>query len=138
MTSQRLLEGVQHKLMLKLLEFDYDIQYNRGQDNKVADALSRKDSLLQTSDQCNATSEAIPSWITDIEVSYAHDPKCCKLLQQLSVQADSKPNYTLQAGILHYKGRIYVGEATELRSKILQSFHASVFGGPFWQKSNIS
>ena len=28
--SQRLLEGIQHKLMLKLLEFDYTIEYKKG------------------------------------------------------------------------------------------------------------
>jgi hypothetical protein len=42
LTSQRLLEGVQHKLMLKLLEYDYSIEYKKGSDNTVADALSRR------------------------------------------------------------------------------------------------
>ena len=40
--SQILLEGIQHKLMLKLLEFDYLIEYKKGSDNVVADALSRQ------------------------------------------------------------------------------------------------
>jgi hypothetical protein len=30
LSSQRLLEGIQHKLMLKLLEFDYLIEYKQG------------------------------------------------------------------------------------------------------------
>jgi hypothetical protein len=42
LASQKLLEGIQHKLMLKLLEFDYVIEYKKGIENKVADALSRK------------------------------------------------------------------------------------------------
>jgi hypothetical protein len=35
LSSQRLLEGIQHKLMLKLLEFDYKIEYNKGQETIV-------------------------------------------------------------------------------------------------------
>jgi hypothetical protein len=31
-------EGIQHKLMLKLLEFDFTIEYKRGKENKVVDA----------------------------------------------------------------------------------------------------
>ena len=42
LTSQRLLEGIQHKLMLKLLEFDYIIEYKKGTKNSAVDALSRK------------------------------------------------------------------------------------------------
>jgi hypothetical protein len=41
--SQRLLEGIQHKLMLKLLEFDWTIEYKKGSQNVVADGLSGKE-----------------------------------------------------------------------------------------------
>jgi hypothetical protein len=57
LTDQRLTEGVQHKLMRKLLEFDYTIQYKKGKENLVADALSRK------SNQLMAISQVTPIWI---------------------------------------------------------------------------
>ena len=43
-TSQMLIDGIQHKLLLQLLEFDFAIEYKKGKQNFVADALSRKDS----------------------------------------------------------------------------------------------
>ena len=41
MTDQKVTGKIQQKLMIKLLEFDFQIQYKKGKENKVADALSR-------------------------------------------------------------------------------------------------
>ena len=79
LTSQRLLEGMQHKLMLKLLEFDYSIEYKKGSENCVADALSRRFQDNEP-DNCNALSQAIPTWASDIYSSYTADTACNKLL----------------------------------------------------------
>lgn len=35
-TEQKVSEGLQHKLLLKLLEFNYSIEYKKGQENKGA------------------------------------------------------------------------------------------------------
>lgn len=43
--DQRLIEGIQHKLMVKLLDFNYKVEYKKGKENKVADALSRVPNL---------------------------------------------------------------------------------------------
>jgi hypothetical protein len=64
MINQRLNEGIQHKLPMKLLEFSYTNEYKKGVDNVVADALSRKDT------QVLAISTAVPTWIADIEQSH--------------------------------------------------------------------
>lgn len=34
MDTQRLSEGMQHKLLLKLLEFDYSIEYKKRKENE--------------------------------------------------------------------------------------------------------
>jgi hypothetical protein len=67
LTDQRLSEGIQHKLMLKLLEFDYTIQYKKGKENLVADALSRKSGKLM------AISQTTPIWMQEIVDSYTSD-----------------------------------------------------------------
>uniref|UniRef100_A0A8R7UGS9 Reverse transcriptase domain-containing protein n=1 Tax=Triticum urartu TaxID=4572 RepID=A0A8R7UGS9_TRIUA len=58
MTTQRLTEGVQHKLLLKLLEYDYTIEYKKGKENVVADALSRKG--VPSSSCCSSMTVVVP------------------------------------------------------------------------------
>jgi hypothetical protein len=76
--SQRLLEGIQHKLMLKLLEFDYSIEYKKGKENTVADALSRQFQTVDTDSasddvlnalHCYPVSAAVPSWMLEVAAS---------------------------------------------------------------------
>jgi hypothetical protein len=125
LASQRLLEGIQHKLMLKLLEFDFQIQYKKGSENTIADALSRKYQL----DSCQATSLIVPTWTAEITQSYVGDAHCTKLLQDLTNDPNSHAHFTNQSGILSYRGRFYIGSGQDLKSKVFDTFHSSVFGG---------
>lgn len=73
-TEQKVSEGVQHKLLLKLLEFNYTIEYRKGKDNRVADALSRRDQSIM------AITVVTPTWVESVESSYLQDPHCQDLL----------------------------------------------------------
>jgi hypothetical protein len=128
LSSQRLLEGIQHKIMLKLLEFDYSIEYKKGTDNTAADALSRK-YTDPMEEQCTTISATIPTWMTEVVDTYVNETKCTQLLQELAISATSNPKYTLTSGILRYKNRIVLGTATDLRDIIFNAFHSSIFGG---------
>jgi hypothetical protein len=55
MMNQRLSEGIQQKLLMKLLEFNYTIEYKKGVENMVADALSRRGNTAM------AISSAVPT-----------------------------------------------------------------------------
>jgi hypothetical protein len=62
-TEQKAVEGIQHKLLVKLLDFNYAIEYKQGKENIAADDLSRRDSELQAITVIN------PSWTVSVETS---------------------------------------------------------------------
>jgi hypothetical protein len=123
MMTQRLSEGIQHKLLMKLLEFNYQIEYKKGNENKVADALSRKD---HTNAAITTTTLA---WIHDIEQSYIDDSAYTTIIQHLSVNDQAVLHYSLHSSILRHKGGICIGNSTSLRNKILDTLHSSPIGG---------
>jgi hypothetical protein len=65
--------------MLKLLEFDYSIEYKQGKENSIADALSRKEDLA-LHDQLVAILAVIPKWIEDVLETCKDDTLCHALL----------------------------------------------------------
>ena len=84
----------------------YKILYKKGVDNQVADALSRV-----TNNPCQtlaAVSALQPVWLQELVDVYHSDPFAVKLLSTLAVN-NSAGHYTLQQGIIKYKGKIWVG-----------------------------
>lgn len=123
-TEQRIAEGIQHKLMLKLLEFDFTVEYKRGKENTAADALSRKFSSLF------AISAVTPTWVLEVVNSYSADAKTTELLQKfLITPPDANSEYSLTAGVLRYKGRLVLGHDDKLKAKLISALHQSALGG---------
>jgi len=123
MTTQKLTEGVQHKLLLKLLEFDYTIEYKKGKDNIAADALSRRDV------SCHAITVCVPEWMEDVKLSYIQDADSAKLLRKMANDVSDPPQYTIKDGIIKHGSKIYVGASTNMRLTLLENFHHSAIGG---------
>jgi hypothetical protein len=127
MGDQRLVLGIQHKLLIKLMGYNYKIEYKKGKENGTTDALSRR----HVAGAINAISIVVPSWVTDVQASYMGDPKCKELEQQLHVRLDSITNFTMTNGLIRYKGRLCIGSSTDLKTNLIQSFHSSALGGHF-------
>lgn len=66
-TNQKITEGVQHKLMMKLLEFNFTIQYKKCSTTRVADALPR---VLP---KCMSMSSVTPVWAEELLLSFKND-----------------------------------------------------------------
>ena len=70
-----------------------------------------------------------PAWLLEVLQSYDSDPMTQELLAKLSDNSVSPPHYTLQDGLIGYKGRIWVGNDAALCLKLVQAMHASTVGG---------
>lgn len=52
-----------------------------------------------------------------------------ELREQLILNPNSKPGYTLNHGVIRYKGRLVIGSNETLKKKILSSLYESPLGG---------
>jgi hypothetical protein len=125
MGDQRLVPSIQHKLMVKLMGYDYKIEYKKGKENRAANALSRR----PATEFVRAISTTVPLWVNDVQASYVDDPKFKELEQQLHVKPDSVTHYTLTNGLIRYKGRLYIGSYSDLKNNPMHSFHSLALGG---------
>jgi hypothetical protein len=100
--EQKLTEGIQHKLLIKLLGYDYRIEYKKGRENKAADALSRAPNQASL----QVLSSNVPKWITEVIDSYENDEYCTDRIAKLTIDSEPVPNYTLKSGILRFNKKI--------------------------------
>lgn len=123
--EQKLTEGIQHKLLLKLLGYNFTIQYKKGKENKAADALSSVKHLASML----IASSTTPTWVVEVVKSYSQDGKIKELIAQCTVNKDNTTSYSYRNGILRFKNKVVVGNATALRQVLLKTFHSSELGG---------
>jgi hypothetical protein len=116
---------MQRKAMVKLAGPQFTLQYKKGPENKVVDALSRVGHNFLT----QSTSAVIPIWIQEVINSYVEDPDAQKLLQELSLVSPNSEGYTLSQGLIRFKKKVWVGANSALQTKIIFAFHASPIGG---------
>lgn len=124
--EQRVTTTLQQKGLTKLLGLDYEVEYKKGTENRVVDALSRRhgeESAL------NAITSVEPTWMEEVIQSYEHDPVALQLITTLISDPTGKPKYTLHQGVIRFEQRIYIGRGVGLRAKIFEALHHSPLGG---------
>jgi hypothetical protein len=116
--------------LIKLLGYNYEVEYKKGKENKAADALSRRTQQINVL----AISAAIPLWVTEVLNSYTEVTKCREWEEQLRVSPSAIPHLTISNGLIKHKGKILVGNTTDLGKRLLESFHNSILGGHLGEK----
>ncbi|GJX34500.1 putative mitochondrial protein [Tanacetum coccineum] len=134
--DQRLTTPFQAKWLPKLLGFDYEISYNKGSENVVADAMSR----LTNGGELNSLvlSTITSDLIGKIKGSYANDPTSQEIIQKLMNGSLSSNKYVWEGNLLKRKGKINVGNDEQLKTTIVQHYHADAMGSHSGTNANLA
>ena len=115
------------KWLVKLMGFQFTVEYREGRTNKVADALSRvigeHDATLQ---------EISVLLLPDIEAigqEVLQDPSLLKIIDQLKTDPDIPSRFTNSHNQLRYKGRLVIPRGSAFVKAILSDFQDSPIGG---------
>ena len=120
-----MVEGEHHKWLLKLLGYDFTIQYKLDKDNTVADALSR----LLTEMTLATLSVPFVLDFKELDDQVTHDPFLANILVVISSDQATYPHFTKVGKTLCYKGWVVLSTTSPLIPHLLQEFHCSLRGG---------
>lgn len=94
--------------------------------DRAADALSRVPPGPHQEILVVSTLQAV--WLQELVDAYPSNPHTAKLLTTLAVQKEFG-HFSLQDGVIRYKGRVWVGHCLPVQLQILQSLHSGPLGG---------
>jgi len=118
----------QQKWLTKLLGFDFWVEYKKGVDNKVADALSRREGW-ENEAALFSISLPVADWVENLKLQYHHDLDLMKLIQQWNSNKLDHQKYSIRQGLLLYKNRIHIGGVLQLQQQVLQFVHCNPAAG---------
>ena len=124
--EQREVNHEYQKWVTKLLGFDFEIQYKTGASNKVADALSRKQSgtvalnVLVTS--------PVVSW-EELDKEISQDIFLQRLRNEMQSPDRSESHFCITDNRVLYKGRCVIPRSSKFCSILLHEYHSSAVGG---------
>jgi hypothetical protein len=133
--DQPTLNAKQIRWLEFLCEYDFDIKYIKGKDNKVADALSRKVYELHATAISMYRTELKDRILEAASVNLQYRNLVAKLQQHERPQIEK--GYAIGTdGLLLYKNKIYVPNDRELKMAILKEMHNVTYvGHPGYQKT---
>jgi hypothetical protein len=69
-----------------------------------------------------------PAWVQEVLNTYATDPQAQQLLQQLAISSPNTAGYSLDNGLIRYKGNVWIGNNSALQTKLIVACHSSALG----------
>ncbi|KAM1576651.1 hypothetical protein ACFX10_032943 [Malus domestica] len=114
--DQRITTPTQQRWLLKLLGFNYTLEYRPGTSNVAANALSN-------------VSQPLFYCITAIQADYAADPQASSILAALQQDPERYALFKLHGDLLYYKKGVFVAASSPWRTRLLVEFHSSPSAG---------
>jgi hypothetical protein len=99
--EQRLTTVWQQKAFTNLLGLQYRNCYRKGQENRAADALTRRQHSESVS--LNTTTECQPAWLEEVRASYNANTNAGQWIQKLKQGPDPKGRFTWQDNLLYFR-----------------------------------
>jgi hypothetical protein len=112
--EQKDLNERQQKWVSGIQAYDFDIEFVKGKNNIVADALSRRPLVY-------AMTNVSVDWKAHLLVEYSKNQFACQLMDG-QIQDD---NFRVIDDIIYYKGRIFLVPESTFKTKILHTCHDS-------------
>ena len=106
------MKGVK-KWVSKIQAFEFDIEYMKGKNNVVVDALFRRPSI--------SLMDVVENWRATLEVEYAEDKFSCEIFDW----TNHDDRYKVLEVIIYYKDRIYLVPSSSLKEKVLKRAYDS-------------
>jgi hypothetical protein len=108
----------QQKWVSRIQFYDFDIDFVKGKNNVVANALSRRPSIL-------AIIGITVDWKDQLVMEYAKDQFACQLLDEQVQDEDFK----VINDLIYYKDQIFLVFGSAFKAKVLQACHDSSMAG---------
>lgn len=129
--DQRFRYESQHLWLLTLAGFDYAVKYKKVVENKVADALSRRNEseMVEPEDFLSCTISTVePSWLGEVPKMIDQSPYLKELQERDTKGSLPYNHYKKLNWIWFYKERVLIDHTSEL-CKVIFHDHLSSLGG---------
>lgn len=129
--EQRTVSVEQQKWTSKLLGLNYTIEYRPGKDNRVADALSRQQGVVNDAVELQEFQLTAPLSIDldELALQVEKDKELQNIILAIKEGVNAPEGYYLKQGHLFHDGRLVIPTKSPFIPSLMKQFHDSAIGG---------
>ncbi|GMI67908.1 hypothetical protein HRI_000460100 [Hibiscus trionum] len=135
LTENQVVTPTQQKWVIKMMGYDFEVCYKKGINNTIADALSRRPTVALIQTMC--VSCISTDFFKRETESREKDDRLVEVIEELKKGSGKHSKYSWDERQLRRKGKLVVGNNSDLRSELLEFFHSSPTGGHSGAHSTI-